>query len=159
MLCCAARGHALAVWHRYAPPRSARRPNALRPWRNKKSFSLTINIKCFPQLTEIIKHGFYHGIFQSWNEHGYSSDWLRMDEDYQNDYLPSNVCFMIKAETARHLVKNYPSYRHPVLGNEGVIYYPPEHNAYVWLHKMPVTTNYDDAVRSVIGEKRLNDKK
>ena len=28
--CCAARGHALAVWHRYAPPRCARRPNALR---------------------------------------------------------------------------------------------------------------------------------
>ena len=29
-LCCAARGNALAIWHRYAPPRSARRPNALR---------------------------------------------------------------------------------------------------------------------------------
>ena len=33
-LCCAARGHALAIWHRYAPPRRARRPNALRPRRN-----------------------------------------------------------------------------------------------------------------------------
>ena len=31
LLCCAARGHALAVWHRYAPPRCARRPNPLRP--------------------------------------------------------------------------------------------------------------------------------
>ena len=110
-------------------------------------------------LTEIIKYGFYHGIFQSWNEHGYSSDWLGMSEDYPNDYLPSNVCFMIKAETARYLVKHYPSYTHPVLGNEGVIYLTPEHNAYVWLHKMPVTTNYDDAMKSVIGEKRLDDKK
>ena len=30
IFCCAARGHALAIWHRYAPPRSARWPNALR---------------------------------------------------------------------------------------------------------------------------------
>ena len=30
ILRCAARCHALAVWRRYAPPRCARRPNALR---------------------------------------------------------------------------------------------------------------------------------
>ena len=34
--CCAARGHALAVWLRLVP----RRPNALRPWRNKPSSAL-----------------------------------------------------------------------------------------------------------------------
>ena len=43
--CCAARGHALAVWHRYAPPRYARRPNALRAGATKiqliTTFSLT----------------------------------------------------------------------------------------------------------------------
>ena len=29
-----------------------------------------------------------------------------------------------------------------------------EHNAYVYLKDMPVTVNYDDAVRSIIGTKR-----
>ncbi|MBQ7537303.1 MAG: hypothetical protein IJT14_04270, partial [Rickettsiales bacterium] len=41
--CCAARGHALAVWHRYAPPRCARRPNALRAAQQK--FTIDFNLK------------------------------------------------------------------------------------------------------------------
>ena len=41
-LCCTARSHALAIWHRYAPLRSgsARRPNALRASQHKHELPL-----------------------------------------------------------------------------------------------------------------------
>ena len=127
--------------------------------RDGKSYWVIAKDRKKVPFSEIIKRGIYHKILKSWSQFGYNVDWIRCIEDLGNEYASSNACFMIKAETARHIVKNYPLYSHPIQGNEGVIYNTPEHNAYVWLHKMPVTTNYDDSVKSVIGEKRLNEKK
>ena len=109
--------------------------------------------------SEIIKSGIYRKILKSWRKFGYSGDWVRCVKNLGNEYMSSNACFMIKAETARQFLKYYPSHIPPITGSEGVIYSPEEHNAYVYLKDMPVTINYDDAIKSVIGTKRLNDKK
>ena len=91
--------------------------------RDGKSYWVVAKDRKKVPFSEIIKRGIHHKILKSWRQFGYNVDWIRCIEDLGNEYASSNACFMIKAETARYLVKNYPSYRHSCAGAERI--WPP----------------------------------